>query len=81
MHSAQAKKTAVRAALLLACCSAAAALNPSLEISQYAHNSWNVREGFFRGPVNAVEQTTDGYLWIGTEFGLYRFDGVRSVLS
>jgi PAS domain S-box-containing protein len=27
----------------------------------------------------AVAQTPDGYLWLGTEFGLYRFDGVRAV--
>jgi ligand-binding sensor domain-containing protein/signal transduction histidine kinase len=80
MNGAQTTKAAVATAIFLACCSIAVALNPSLETSQYAHNSWNVREGFFRGPVNAIEQTPDGYLWVGTEFGLYRFDGVRSVL-
>src|SRR5262249_15527793 len=37
------------------------------------------RDGFVKGPVNAMAQTPDGYLWLGTEFGLVRFDGVRAV--
>ena len=53
------------------------ALNPSLDINQYAHKSWKVRDGFLKGSVNTIRQTPDGYLWIGTEFGLFRFDGVR----
>ena len=55
------------------------ALNPALEISQYAHASWKISDGFPRGMVNAIAQTPDGYLWLGTEFGLVRFDGVRHV--
>jgi signal transduction histidine kinase/ligand-binding sensor domain-containing protein len=55
------------------------ALDPSLEISQYAHTGWTVRDGFFKGNIYAMAQTPDGYLWLGTEFGLFRFDGVRSV--
>jgi ligand-binding sensor domain-containing protein/signal transduction histidine kinase len=57
--------------------SSALALNPSLEISQYAHHAWTVRDGFSLGNVYAMAQTPDGYLWLGTEFGLFRFDGVR----
>lgn len=56
------------------------ALDPSLEISQYAHTSWTIRQGFSVGNIYAIAQTSDGYLWLGTEFGLFRFDGVRSVL-
>src|ERR1700692_355651 len=55
------------------------ALDPSLEVSQYAHNAWTIRDGFFKGTVHSIAQTPDGYLWLGTEFGLFRFDGVRSV--
>jgi streptogramin lyase len=44
-----------------------------------AHTAWFFREGFAQGRVNAIAQTPDGYLWLGTEFGLLRFDGVRSV--
>jgi ligand-binding sensor domain-containing protein/signal transduction histidine kinase len=53
------------------------ALNPSLAVSQYAHTAWTVRDGFSLGNVYAMAQTPDGYLWLGTEFGLFRFDGVR----
>ena len=55
-------------------------LDPSLDISQYAHTSWKIRDGFLPGTVYAIAQTADGYLWLGTEFGLYRFDGVRAML-
>jgi len=54
------------------------ALNPALDISQYAHKAWKISEGFTRGPINTVAQTPDGYLWLGTEFGLVRFDGVQT---
>jgi signal transduction histidine kinase/ligand-binding sensor domain-containing protein len=64
---------------LLACCPCASALDPSLDISQYAHTSWTVRDGFFKGQMEAIAQTPDGYLWLGTELGLLRFDGVRAV--
>ena len=65
--------------LLLAWSAAAAALNPSLDISQYAHTSWTARDGFSVGTIFAMAQTPDGYLWLGGEFGLFRFDGVRAV--
>jgi len=54
-------------------------LNTSLDISQYAHTAWKLREGVFEGYIAAMAQTPDGYLWLGTEFGLLRFDGVRFV--
>ena len=57
----------------------ASALNPSLDINQYAHTAWKIRDGFFKGAISSIAQTPDGYLWLGTEFGLLRFDGVRSV--
>jgi len=65
--------------VLLACCHCALALNPSLDISQYAHTSWKTRDGFFKGAITSIAQTPDGYLWLGTSTGLVRFDGVRSV--
>jgi signal transduction histidine kinase/ligand-binding sensor domain-containing protein len=48
-------------------------------VSQYGHASWLMRDGYFMGAPRAIAQTTDGYLWIGTESGLLRFDGVRFV--
>jgi signal transduction histidine kinase/ligand-binding sensor domain-containing protein len=65
--------------MLLACCPCAFALDPSLDISQYAHTAWKIREGFTKGTITTIAQTPDGYLWLGTEFGLLRFDGVRTV--
>lgn len=70
----------VVACLLLACCTSAFALNPELDVNQYAHTSWRMREGFPKGEVTSIAQTPDGYLWLGTEFGLFRFDGLKSVL-
>ena len=68
---------------VLACalmwCSSAFALNPDLDISQYAHTSWKIRDRFAKGTITSIAQTPDGYLWLGTEFGLLRFDGVRAV--
>ncbi len=63
----------------LACCSFAFGLDPALDISQYAHTAWKVRDSFAKGFIYAIAQTPDGYLWLGTEFGLLRFDGVRAV--
>ena len=63
--------------ILLACCRYASALNPLLDVSQYAHKAWTIRDGFFKGMIGSIVQTPDGYLWLGTEFGLLRFDGVR----
>jgi signal transduction histidine kinase/ligand-binding sensor domain-containing protein len=63
--------------LALAICPRAYALNPLLDVNQYVHTSWTVRDGVFDSSVMAIAQTPDGYLWVGTESGLVRFDGVR----
>jgi signal transduction histidine kinase/ligand-binding sensor domain-containing protein len=67
------------AGILVASCDCGFALNPSLDISQYGHNAWTVRDGFSVGTIFAMAQTPDGYLWLGGENGLFRFDGVRSI--
>ena len=69
---------AVCLAALMASSGNAQALNPALDVNQYGHTSWTIREGVIRGPVFAIAQTPDGYLWLGTESGLLRFDGVRT---
>jgi ligand-binding sensor domain-containing protein len=66
-------------ACMLAGCPCAFTLNPAVDVSQYAHTAWKVREGFTKGYVGSIAETPDGYLWLGTEFGLLRFDGVRNV--
>ncbi len=64
---------------ILLVCPSAFALNPALDVSQYAHTAWKIRDGFPNGQITSIVQTPDGYLWLGTEFGLLRFDGVRAV--
>jgi ligand-binding sensor domain-containing protein/signal transduction histidine kinase len=51
------------------------AIDPNRAMSQYVRDRWSTEQGFPRGPVYAIAQTPDGYLWIGTEAGLVRFDG------
>ncbi len=51
------------------------AIDPDRAMSQYIRDHWGPEQGFPRGPVYAIAQTSDGYLWIGTETGLFRFDG------
>jgi len=64
---------------LLAFCRCVLALNPSLDVIQYDHTAWKLGEGFSKGIIRSLAQTPDGYLWLGTEFGLLRFDGVRAI--
>ncbi len=66
------------AALTLVCFgNSATALSPHKSISQYIRDKWGAEQGFPGGPIYAIAQTPDGYLWIGAERGLVRFDGLR----
>lgn len=51
------------------------ALDPNRTLSQYVREQWTTESGFPGGSVNGFAQTADGYLWIGTDRGLIRFDG------
>jgi signal transduction histidine kinase/ligand-binding sensor domain-containing protein/DNA-binding response OmpR family regulator len=53
------------------------ALDPSLRLSQYQIENWQVQDGMPQSSAQAIARTPDGYLWIGTQEGLARFDGVR----
>ncbi|NIM14468.1 MAG: response regulator [Candidatus Aminicenantes bacterium] len=52
-------------------------LDPKKEITQYMLDSWGIEDGLPQNTVETIIQTRDGYLWIGTQEGLARFDGVR----
>src|SRR6476661_4162473 len=51
-------------------------LDPQRPISQYLHDIWTIDQGLPQNGILAIAQGRDGYLWLGTEAGLVRFDGV-----
>ena len=53
------------------------ALDPTKAITQYGQAVWKIDNGLPQNSVNAIVQTRDGYLWVGTYEGLARFDGVK----
>src|SRR5919109_5275022 len=44
---------------------------------RYSRRVWQTQDGLPQDTINALVQTNDGYLWIGTSGGLARFDGYR----
>lgn len=69
-------RTAWLGLLLCAATSLALALDPTKAPTQFIHNVWQIEDGLPQNSVRAITQTRDGYLWIGTEEGLVRFDGM-----
>src|ERR1700751_6017219 len=45
--------------------------------SDYNVRLWQMEDGLPNNTVQAIAQTRDGYLWVGTREGLARFDGVK----
>jgi ligand-binding sensor domain-containing protein len=62
--------------IVLAWCARVFALDSDRDIHQLAHRSWGEREGY-PGRSEALAQTADGFLWIASDIGLFRFDGVH----
>lgn len=56
------------------------ALAPGKAITQYRRDVWQPKDGLPQSSVDAMVQSRDGYLWLGTQEGLARFDGVRFVV-
>jgi signal transduction histidine kinase/ligand-binding sensor domain-containing protein len=46
-------------------------------IAQYTLEVWNTERGLPQNSVSCITQTGDGYIWLGTQEGIVRFDGVR----
>ena len=74
----------MKSLLVIACAAGAwlfaaagSALNPATPVSQYGLDVWDSDSGLPQNSVDAAVQTRDGYLWLGTQEGLVRFDGVR----
>src|SRR5665213_1467846 len=53
------------------------ALDPNRSLLQYNCRTWSRQNGLPISDVNALAQTRDGYLWLGTQDGWVRFDGVE----
>jgi signal transduction histidine kinase/ligand-binding sensor domain-containing protein len=83
LHNSWAKRLSGRGMLVLAFLSllaitrSASAVDPRTPISQYGHTTWRLEDGLLNSAPLALAQGSDGYLWIGTETGLVRFDGVH----
>jgi len=56
---------------------AAFGLDPNRRLTQYVHRIWQYQQGLPQGGILQVFQTREGYLWLATQTGLVRFDGVR----
>jgi ligand-binding sensor domain-containing protein/signal transduction histidine kinase len=62
--------------LLLICGGRAHALDPSHTVGEFARRAWQTDNGLPQNTVHSIAQTADGYIWIATEEGLARFDGL-----
>jgi signal transduction histidine kinase/ligand-binding sensor domain-containing protein len=51
--------------------------DPKKAITQYTHEVWQSDHGLPQNSITAIQQTEDGFLWLGTQEGLVRFDGVQ----
>ncbi len=67
----------VAAALLLLASISSPALDPNRSLNEFGHQAWTTENGLPQNTVQAIVQTQDGYLWIGTQEGLVRFDGLN----
>ncbi len=69
---------AIKVAGILLCVSLMShALDPSKMPTQYAHRIWGQEEGLFQPTIYSILQTRDGFLWLGTQDTLIRFDGMH----
>ena len=63
--------------IFLSFSTAISALDPDILISQYLVDKWDNSNDIPSNTIISITQTPDGYLWIATEKGLVRFDGIK----
>ena len=63
------------AALMFTCAFTAPALEPTTPLANLSRQAWGLENGLPQNTVQALIQTPDGFVWLGTEVGLVRFDG------
>jgi signal transduction histidine kinase/ligand-binding sensor domain-containing protein len=61
---------------MLLCCIPLHGLDRDRKLDQLYHTAWTFKDGA-PSDVHALAQTTDGYLWLGSASGLFRFDGIQ----
>ena len=64
-------------ALLLGACLPARALDPGKAFHHYVRNVWSIQNGLPQISVQAIVQDQQGYIWVATQAGVARFDGIR----
>ena len=74
------KRIGTLAALAAWLASGAFALDPRKSLTQYSRTVWTQERGLPQDTIRAITQTKDGYLWLGTDEGLARFDGYEFVV-
>ena len=58
-------------------CAPAWALDPGKAFHHYVRNAWSIQDGLPQISVHSIAQDHQGYIWVGTQSGLARFDGIR----
>src|SRR5205814_202205 len=53
------------------------AWHPRVVQTKYGQRTWSTDDGQTQSTLQAIAQTPDGYIWVGTQNGLERFDGVH----
>src|ERR1700683_246075 len=80
MQRRQLRRGVINGIALLCLVNVAFVLGPTRKISHYLHDKWGEDKVCIGGRIYAIRQSADGYLWIGTERGLVRFDGSNFIL-
>jgi ligand-binding sensor domain-containing protein/signal transduction histidine kinase len=62
--------------LLLLCGLEARALDPRAGLGQFSRRAWLTEQGLPQNTAQSIVQSHDGYIWVATEEGLARFDGL-----
>lgn len=68
---------AISTLIALLCGAAAASAETLRDLRHEVLTTWSTDQGLPQNFVTAIQQTPDGFLWVGTTGGLARFDGVK----
>ena len=71
------RQTLARLCALYACTLGASGLPIGERLVQFGRQNWQTENGLPQNTIHAIAQSSDGFLWLGTDGGLARFDGVK----